>query len=114
MHHTPVIKAHDVAGPELKGQLKPGVIGQGMEAPQRGVCLTHIGIRHIGESTHGIERTNRRHTLATQRIDLSTATSGLMRYHRINCPALAEGAEIKILAFKWEIVDAEPADDDED
>ena len=28
--------------------------------------------------------------------------------------ALAEGAEIKMLAFKWEIVDAEPADDDED
>ena len=52
--------------------------------------------------------------LATQRIDLSTATSGLMRHHRIKCPALAEGAEIKMLAFKWEIVDAEPADDDED
>ena len=52
--------------------------------------------------------------LATQRIDLSTAASGLMRYHRIKCPALAEGAEIKMLAFKWEIVDAEPADDDED
>ena len=52
--------------------------------------------------------------LATQRIDLSTASSGLMRYHRIKCPALAEGAEIKMLAFKWEIVDAEPADDDED
>ena len=42
------------------------------------------------------------------------ASAGLMRYHRIKCPALAEGAEIKMLSFKWEIVDAEPADDDED
>ena len=35
-------------------------------------------------------------------------------HHRIKCPALAEGAEIKMLSFKWEIVDAEPTADDED
>ena len=69
MHHTPVIKAHDVSRAEPEGQFKPGVIGQGMKAPQRGVGLTHIGLRHIGEGPDGIERPNRRHTLTTQRVD---------------------------------------------
>ena len=69
MHHTPIIKAHDVAGAEPEGQLKPGVIRQGMKAPERGVGLTHVGIGHIGEGSHGVKRPNRRHTLTTQRID---------------------------------------------
>ena len=40
-----------------------------MEAAQRGVSLTHIGIRHIRESAHRVERPNRRHTVTTQRVD---------------------------------------------
>ena len=40
-----------------------------MEAPQRGVGLTHVGIRHIREGAHRVERPNRRHTLATQRVN---------------------------------------------
>ena len=69
MHHAAVIEAHDVTGPEPEGQLKPGVIRQRMEAPQRGVGLTHIGLRHIGEGPHRIKGTNGRHTVTTQRVD---------------------------------------------
>ena len=69
MHHAAVIKAHDVTGAEPEGQLKPRVIGQGMEASQGGVGLTHVGIRHIREGPHRVERANRRNTLTTQRVN---------------------------------------------